>query len=171
MQSYPTLKEEEKEPFANLRISKFHRIHYKGLGIKKWELNSEEAYIYNEQKTNEVYKIIVYEFSFEQFLPSKAYLQSKKAVLDYKNNQLYLIGDSEYKDTELMVSGNELYYNLENEVLFTDSEVEIKKDKNKIQCLKGIYYSKKEGIQKCKKPKGQLLQNRDKKDTNNNFFF
>jgi hypothetical protein len=75
---YPILKEESRETFANLRFSNFRKIQYKGIGIKKWELQSEEAYIYQDENQQKVKKIIVYNFTFEQFLPEKAFFKAKK---------------------------------------------------------------------------------------------
>lgn len=171
-QKHPILQEEGKEPFATLRFSNFHRIHYKGIGIKKWELNAQEAYIYNDQKTNEILKIILYDFEFHQKIPSETFITSKKGYIDYKENKMYISGDSSYQDNEISVKGNELSYDLEKEILSSEKEVVISKKGNNIKCLKGIYYSKKEEIQICKKPSGQILQKNYKENNDNkNFFF
>jgi hypothetical protein len=53
---YPILKEESRETFANLRFSNFRKIQYKGIGIKKWELQSEEAYVYQDENQQNVKK-------------------------------------------------------------------------------------------------------------------
>lgn len=171
-QQHPVLKEEGREPFATLRFSDFHRIQYKGIGIKKWELDAKEAYIYNDQKTNETLKIILYDLNFHQILPSETTIVSKKAYVDYKENKMYIVGESSYKDKEILVKGSELSYDLEKEILSSDKEVTIIKKGNTIQCLKGLYYSKKEEIEICKKPSGQILQRKYKENNENkNFFF
>ncbi len=170
-QNYRDLKEESKEPNASLRFLNFFRIEYKGIGTKKWEIIAEEAYIYNSEKTNEPIKIIVYNFSFKQFLPSEAFIKSKKALLDYNENIIYLSEDSFFEDKSLTITGNNLKYDLEKEILYSDSEIEIWKDNNKIKCLKGIYYEKKEGVQKCKKPQGQIFQKRNQQTSTKDYFF
>lgn len=171
IQKHSILKEESKEPYASSRFSNFYRIEYKGIGIKKWELSADEAYIYNAEKTNEILRIIVYNFSFKQFLPSQANIKSQKASIDYIEKIMYISTGAIYEDNTITIKGNELKYDLEKEILSSDLETEIIKGNNKIKCLKGIYYNKKEEIQKCKKPEGQIFQNKAKQTSTKEYFF
>ncbi|GIX41807.1 MAG: hypothetical protein KatS3mg129_1540 [Leptospiraceae bacterium] len=171
---YPILKEESKEKFANLRFSNFKRIQYKGIGIKKWELNSKEAYIYQEEKTQTLQKIIVYNFEFKQYLPQEANFKAKKAVLDYIKNIMYLEGNAEYKDKEVVLQSDFLIYNLEKAILDTNIPVIIKRKNSEVKCLKGLYYDKDKDIQICRNPAGKMIQpqNQTKQnEANENFFF
>lgn len=170
---YPVLKEESREKLANLRFSNFKRIQYKGIGLKKWELRSEESYIYNNND-NQIEKIIVYNFIFEQFIPNKVTFKSNKAILDYKSNKMYLEGNAEYYDKEITIYSNSLIYDMEKDILDTKVPVKIKRKNIETDCLKGLYYSKKEEIQICRNPAGKIFQEKLKQNNQNeqnNFFF
>jgi len=170
---YPILKEESRETFANLRFSNFRKIQYKGIGIKKWELQSEEAYVYQDKNQQNVKKIIVYNFTFEQFLPEKAFFKAKKAVLDQQENKMFLEGDAEFSDKEIQLKSDSLIYEVEKGILDTEHPVILKRKNTELKCLKGLYYDKKNDLQICRKPAGTIIQNNrtQNKDETNNFFF
>lgn len=172
-QDYKLLKEESREQYANLRFSKFKRIEYKGIGIKKWELTSEEAYFYQEEKTEELQKIIVYNFTFNQFLPQPSTFKAEKAYLDYSNEIMKLEGNAEYQDKEIILKSNYLEYNLKNDILNSNEKVSIKRKGSELDCLNGFYYNKIENIQICRKPSGKYIQPKIKNEQNkqNDFFF
>jgi len=171
---YPLLKEESRETFANLRFSNFKKIQYKGIGIKKWELQSEEAYVYQDENQQKIKKIIVYNFTFEQFLPEKAFFKAKKAVLDQQENKMFLEGDAEFSDKEIQLKSDSLTYDMEKGIIDTDHTVILKRKNTELKCLKGLYYDKKNDLQICRSPAGTIIQNnrtQKNKDETNNFFF
>ncbi len=170
----PILKEESREIFANLRFSNFKKTHYKGTGIKKWELQSEEAYIYQDENQQNVKKIIVYNFTFQQYLPEKAFFKAKKAVLDQQENTMFLEGDAEFSDKEIQLKSDSLTYEIEKGILNSDNLVILKRKNTELKCLKGLYYDKNNGLQICRSPAGTIIQNnrtQKNKDETNHFFF
>lgn len=172
-ESYKILKEESREPYASLRFSNFKRIEYKGIGLKKWEILAEEAYLYQEDKTNELQKIIVYKFTFQQYLPKPSTLIADKANIDYLGEKMKLEGNAEYQDEEMMLKSQYLEYDLKSDILDTKQNVWIKRKGTELECLNGFYYNKMNGLQICRKPSGKYLHRDKKKEQNkqNDFFF
>ncbi len=172
-ENYKILKEESKEPYASLRFSNFKRMEFKGIGTIKWELAAEEAYFYQEEKTNELQKIVVYNFKFNQIIPEPSIIKADKASIDYQNEIMKLEGNAEYQDKEIFLKSNYLEYNMKDEILNTIEKVTIKRRDSELDCLNGFYYNKLEKIQICRKPFGKYIQQNRKKEKNNqnDFFF
>ncbi|MCS7205325.1 MAG: LPS export ABC transporter periplasmic protein LptC [Leptospiraceae bacterium] len=156
--SHPVLKEQTREPFANVRIYQFERIEYKGFGQKKWKLNAKEAYLYQDEKEAKDQKIVLYEFEFLQFLPHPAEARSERAVLDYTKNYLLIEGNAFYRDHEIQIEGSFLEYHFEKEHLESNQEVKIKRKNLETICQGGMLYDKKQELQICRKPRGFYLQ-------------
>ncbi len=167
---YPILKEESREKLATLRFSNFKRVQYKGTGEKKWELHSEEAYIYTENNQKNISKIIVYNFVFNQYLPRVSNIKAKKAIINYAQETMLVEGDAVYKDPDIQIQSAKLEYSINSEYTDTKDSVKITRKNIEMECLKGFYYDRKKGTQVCRKPSGKFTQKKNDKNKNEFFF-
>lgn len=174
-EKYPVLKEEYREPFANMRFYRFERTEYRTFGEIKWKLRGEEAYIYIDQKNQKPAKIILYDFEFEQFFPEKAFASSKKATLDYASQTLQIQERAYYRDEEYEFEGSSFDYAMDHGILQSHGEVKMKKKDMETVCQKGVFYDRNQNLQICRKPKGTYIQTPGEKpahdNTEKNFYF
>jgi len=113
--------EGDREIGATVTIRNFHRESFSKEGVVNWKLDAEESYVFAEEN-----RTVLYKFSFEQYENGKPHsnMTCEKGILDHSEKSLVLSGNIILNTSDdRTLKTEELFYNLDEKTLSTDSKV------------------------------------------------
>jgi len=165
-ESYDIVREDSLEKEANVRISNFTRYNQTVSGRKIWKLTAKEAYLYRQDQTES--KIIVYNFSFEQFNEneqSTGLLTADRGEVNYQDQKMLLTGNIVSTDeTGRLLRGQKMTYDIESKILSSDETVTIIEKGLSTVCRRGVLVDRESGRQICRSPAGEHVRTQGSQD-------
>lgn len=115
--------ENEKESGSTISLRNFKRDAFNDKGKLLWVLKSEEAFVYVKEN-----KSIFYKLDFDEYKEGKisSELKSDRGMIDQKEKKLILTGNIILTTSDKKIlKTEELFYDLNEEKLSTEKEVQI----------------------------------------------
>ena len=111
----------DREIGATVTVRNFHRENFDKAGVINWKLDADESYVFASQN-----RTVLYNFNFEQYENGKPHsnMTCEKGILDHSEKSLVLSGNIVLNTSDdRTLKTEELYYNLDEKTLSTDSKV------------------------------------------------
>lgn len=163
------MKDETREPGADVFITNFQRMSVRSDGKFEWLLKAKEAYLF-QNENDENSRIVVYHFSMDQYDAEgnvSGVITADRGEIDYENQEMLLKGDVVFREGELKsFEGESMTYNMDKKVLSSDGPVVIKERDIYTECLGGLVVEKAKEKQICKRPSGYTTSSGENKGEN-----